>query len=159
MKSMVQFGLASALCLAISCSDSSPDDSPSPTGPTQIGSEGGTVSAGEASVEVPEGALTAPTEITVATVEVELDAPEGYALVGPAIAFTPHGLTFEEPVTLTLPYSSSADALAVLRLDDEDDDSWEVVEGGTFDDGAATLEVNHFSIYAVAEESETPQGM
>ena len=158
MKSVFHLGFATVLCLATSCSDSS-EGTPAGSDPAgKIGPDGGTVTTGDASVEVPEGALTKVTLITVAESDVTVDAPEGYVLAGPAIAFTPHGLSFEEPVTLTLPYSSSAAALAVLRLDDEDDDSWEVIDGGSFSKGSATLDVSQFSIYAVAEESETPEG-
>lgn len=113
----------------------------------------------DAAVEIPEGALSDATKIAVTDSDVEVAAPEGYELAGPAIAFTPHGLSFDDDVTLTLPYASSASVLAVLRLDDEDDDSWEVVDGGTFARGVATLDVNHFSIYAVAAEVESPEGM
>lgn len=158
MKSIVRVGLASALCLAPSCSESTPADSPSPD-PTSIGPDGGTVTGDDATVDVPEGALSDSTKITVAASDVEVAAPEGYELAGPAIAFTPHGLSFDDDVTLTLPYSSSADALAVLRLDDEDDDSWEMVAGGSFARGFATLDVNHFSIYVVAAEVDALEGM
>ncbi len=91
MKTMFHVGLAGVICLAASCSDSSSSNFPSTSSDTRIGTEGGTVTADDASVEIPEGALASPTAITVAESDVAVDAPAGYELVGPAIAFTPHG--------------------------------------------------------------------
>jgi ZU5 domain len=156
MKPLLYVGLACVLGLATSCSDksSTPSDSQPTSGSTkQIGSDGGTVKEGDASVEVPKGALPSSVKISVAESDVAVDPPAGYVLAGPPIAFTPHGTTFDKPVTLTLPYSSSSEQLAVLRLDDEQDKSWEVVDGGTFSHGSGTLAVSSFSIYAVAEEN------
>ena len=152
MKSSFLLGFAGVLALVISCSDSKSDSAPSADA-TRIGSDGGTVTEGKASVDVPKGALGSPVKIAVTPSEVSVTPPDGYVLAGPAIAFTPYGTTFEKPVTLTLPYSSSSETLAVLRLDDEDDDSWEVIGGGKFAKGLATLDVSSFSIYAVAAES------
>ncbi len=153
MKSALYLGVACVLGLLVSCSDSDSGE-PSPnTDSTQIGSRGGTVTQGKASVEVPAGALASAAKITVAASGVDVAPPAGYVLAGPPIAFTPHGLSFEKAVTLTLPFDSSSDTLAVLRLEDEADTSWEVVEGGKFEGGLATLEVTTFSIYAVAAGS------
>lgn len=150
MKSALYSGIACVLGLLVSCSDSDTGNASSSTDSTKIGSRGGTVIQGDASVEVPAGALATATKIAVAPSNVDVAPPEGYVLAGPPIAFTPHGLSFEKAVTLTLPYDSSSDALAVLRLDDEADTSWGVVEGGEFAAGLATLDVRTFSIYAVA---------
>jgi hypothetical protein len=158
MKSLFYAGFACLLAVSISCSDSKTSDPISASDVGQIGSKGGTVTEGDASVEVPKGALSSPTKIGVAVSKVTVAAPDGYELVGPAIAFTPHGLTFDVPVTLTLPYTSSSTELAVLRLEDEKDKSWEVIEGGTFAKGSATLEVTTFSIYAVAAVSAAADG-
>jgi hypothetical protein len=159
MRSLIHLGFVGALVLASSCSDSGSDDPAKTPDPTEIGADGGTVTQGNASVEIPEGALSEPIKIAVAASDVNVAPPDGYVLAGPPFAFTPHGTRFDAPVTLTLPYTSSSAALAVLRLDDEDDTSWEVVDGGTFAKGSATLDVTSFSIYAVAEESAEPAGM
>ncbi len=152
MKSQLLSGLVVVLGLAAACSDSTAEGDAAPSGSSkQIGSEGGTVTEGDASVEVPGGALESSVKIGIAESAVKVDPPAGYLLAGPAIAFTPHGLEFKVPVTLTLPYDSDAAELAVLRLDDEQDKSWEVVPGGEFAGSLAKLEVSSFSIYAVAE--------
>jgi hypothetical protein len=157
MKSLFHAGFGCLLGLMTSCSDSSSDSKPA-VDSTQIGAKGGLVSQDEASVDVPEGALSSPAKIGVAVSNVHVALPEGYVLAGPAIAFTPHGLTFDVPVTLTLPYSSSSEQLAVLRLEDEQDSTWDVLEGGKFSKGSATLDVTTFSIYAVAAQIAPSEG-
>lgn len=155
MKSALCLSFACVLGLVVSCSDNDSNPPAASGDATKIGKDGGTVTAGKASVVVPEGALSSPVAIAVALSEVEVPAPSGYSLVGTPIAFTPHGTTFKKPVTLTLPYSSASDKLALLRLDDEDDESWELVDGGSYAKGLATVEVESFSIYAVAAEDVT----
>jgi hypothetical protein len=54
---------------------------------------------------------------------------------------------------VTLPYTSSSSSLTVLRIDDENDTTWEQLGGASFEGGTATVEVAHFSILAVAETS------
>ena len=80
MKSAFSVCLASALCVAISCSDSTPSETPAPSDATEIGPEGGTVTAGDAAVEIPEGALPEATKITVAPSDVAVEPPDGYVL-------------------------------------------------------------------------------
>ena len=74
-----------------------------------VGESGGRVeSSSHASAEIPEGALAEDTEITVG------EAVEGTfpALAADQIArskvyaFTPHGLSFAKPVTITLPHTA-----------------------------------------------------
>ncbi|MFM2421298.1 MAG: hypothetical protein RL385_6021, partial [Pseudomonadota bacterium] len=92
------------------------------------------------------------TELTVAAIAEEsiaADLPSVLTPVSPATAFTPHGTTFEAPVTLSLFYDAPAGAaLVVLRLDDEQDTTWERVPA-IFKDGVAFFETTHFSIYSV----------
>lgn len=157
MNSLIRAGFACVLVLAASCSDSKSSGSKPATDSSQIGSKGGVVTAGDASVDVPAGALPSAKKIGVAPSEVDVAPPDGYVLAGPPIAFTPHGLSFDVPVTLTLPYTATSAPLTVLRLEDEQDTTWEVMKGGKFSKGLATLEVSTFSIYAVAAES-APDG-
>jgi hypothetical protein len=86
MKSMFPLSLACIWGFVVACSSSS-DSTPGPAASNQIGSKGGTVSAGHASVSVPEGALDSSTTIKVTESDVDVDPPSGYTLAGPAIAF------------------------------------------------------------------------
>jgi hypothetical protein len=105
-----------------------------------------------AGVRVPAGSVT-----EVKTLQIDAESPEVIAATlpenaGQPYAFTPHGTTFESAVTVTVPAVTGA--TQVLRLDDEQDTTWEVVEGVTIANGVATFQTNHFCVYvAVAKES------
>jgi hypothetical protein len=71
-----------------------------------IGPAGGNVGdPSGTSVNVPAGALTSNTNITVA--QTSAAAPAGTVLVGSAFDFGPEGTTFSQPVTITLPFDST----------------------------------------------------
>ncbi len=120
----------------------------------QVGNNGGTVIGEDGSVTIPQGALDEPTTITVQSVSPDVlpDAPEGMGLLGQTVAFTPHGLQFNVPVTITVPYDMDAESLILLRLDDEFDTTWEYVPGGVFQDGMASIDITSFSIYGVGSQ-------
>ncbi len=123
-----------------------------------IPATGGTIETPfEVSLEVPAGALDAALEIGVAVAD-DL-AAEGYA-AAPAfvtgdfltnVVLTPHGTTFDAPVTVRMPYTGDPSDYVLLRADDADDDSWEAVGPITFADGIATFEVRTFSAYTIAQ--------
>jgi hypothetical protein len=109
------------------------------------------------SLEVPASALDAPLEIGVAIAE-NL-AAEGYAAAPSFVAgdfvanvvLTPHGTTFDAPVTVRVPYTGDPSDYVLLRADDADDDTWEAVGPITFADGIATFQVTTFSAYTIAQ--------
>jgi hypothetical protein len=71
-----------------------------------VGPAGGTVSGTDGtSVTIPMGALSNDSNITISSVNVT--APMGTVLVGPAYDFGPEGTTFSSNVTITLPFDSS----------------------------------------------------
>jgi len=118
-----------------------------------IGPEGGVVTGEQGiTVTIPAGALDSETTITANVVEASgLPArPSGTTAAGPFVALTPHGTQFAMPVEVTLPYTSSSGSLTVLRIDDENDTTWEVLTGASFDGGIATVAVSRFSVLAVA---------
>ena len=115
-----------------------------------------TIVAGDgAEVQVPAGQVPAGVTLKVAKVTAPAGAPLPAAgeATSDVFAFTPHGTTFAAPVTLKLPYTGSADM--VLRLDDENDTTWEVVDGATFDNGVATVQTTTFSLYVAASSCKT----
>ena len=147
---------AVSLCVAFgtACSDSGSDDSGEPM---VIDVNGGTVTdgGGATSVEIPPGALGAPTPIAVTRVDATslVALPTGLTRSGDAYSFTPHGTNFAVPVTIRLPYrgsmQDSTNRLRVVRLSDDNDLSWEVVPGASFANGVATLQAVQFSILVV----------
>ena len=133
--------------------------------PATIGAGGGTAASDDdaAQVTIPAGALNQETAIEVTEVSLSSlpPAPAGLTFVGPAFAFTPHGTMFDAPVAIAVPYATSGSGmLNVLRLDDENDTSWETLPGPTFMNGVASISVTTFSVLAVAEMSESnPEGI
>lgn len=146
--------LVSALVFGlVACGD---DDNPAvdsgtPEGVT-VGPEGGEVSlpAG-GSLSIPAGALDEDVTILLSEVTDLPPLPAGHVQSGSAIAFTPHGLTFNAPVTLRVPYTGNA--TRVLRLDNGSDRTWDFVDNGVFDNGIVTVSTTHFSIYLGARRT------
>jgi hypothetical protein len=122
-----------------------------------IGKSGGRLQTNNVSLFIPSGALTKDRTITVT----ELDAaaiaelPEttdGIKMSGIPAKFEPHGLTFSEPAEIILGYdepTNKSEPLAVLKLDNDQDTSWEYVPGAKFESGSSSFEVDGFSIYCV----------
>lgn len=75
-----------------------------------IGPAGGTVNGpGGASVVIPPGALTTETTINIEASSAGAPVlPSGFVSYGTMYAFTPHGLQFAQPVTLTVPFDPAA---------------------------------------------------
>ncbi len=104
-----------------------------------------------AEVEIPTGALEADTTITIGEVDNPPDLPEGG--FGVPIHLGPSGLTFDEPVTVTVPYDPSdspGDTIEVYYYDTTID-AW-TNEGITFVSidrvaHTVTFTTTHFSIF------------
>jgi hypothetical protein len=101
------------LATAQGCSTSdSPAASPAPPHAEEarkvVGATGGTVTtpSGNASVDIPEGALPADTTISIAPVVAS--PPGGTEGLGDAYVFGPEGLVFLKPVTIKLAYRPAA---------------------------------------------------
>ena len=71
----------------------------------QIGHNGKTVCMGDVSLTIPEGALEHEITITIGISQNPSDLPElrpNQAVVGPVVHCLPHGLSFKQPVTLSI---------------------------------------------------------
>lgn len=123
-----------------------------------IGASGGNLSLpGGIEIAVPAGALSSDVNLTA-----ELIADLGAAGLASApsflsddavasIALTPHGTQFATPITLTVPFTGSADELVLMRLDDDDDTDWEAVGPISFTGNTATAQLSRFSTYSLAQ--------
>lgn len=100
--------------------------------------DGGIISNGYYSLYFPPGALDEDTEISI-------EMPEfPYAVV----RLGPHGITFNEPVILSLPLEDieyEESSISVLWLNDETS-LWENI-GGYIEDGSIKARLEHFSDY------------
>ena len=118
-----------------------------------VGAAGGTVlGPNGAKVEIPPGALSAGTTISVEqTSAASPPLPAGYSAVGQMFALTPHGTAFSVPATLTLPFDGSQ-VLAgttpqVMKTNERN--QWVPVAGATFGAGVMTAGVTGFSFMQV----------
>ena len=114
-----------------------------------IGSAGGTVTGPNGSqVVVPAGALSTNTSIAVAqSSQGAPPLPAGMTSAGEMFALTPHGTQFAAPVTIKIPYDSSAttSGAAPVLYKTNAQNQWEPVSGAAFDSGVATAQISSFS--------------
>jgi len=131
---------------------------PSTAPPSSVGPTGGVVSNDGASLSIPADALPSAVAVDIKRLDPSttsaLPAATAPGIEGTAelssdiFAFTPHGTTFAKPVAVEIAHTGSGNA--VLRLDDENDKTWELVPDTTFANGVARFQVTRFSIYAIA---------
>ena len=113
-----------------------------------VAADGGTLSLGVSSLEVPPGALAEDTTLTVALVDVDGLTDAG-SVVGQAFDYGPDGLQFLSPATLVVDADAPADGQAlVLSWYDEQAGAW-VDLPTTFEGGAASAPVEHFTTFAL----------
>ena len=103
---------------------------------------------------VPPGAVDEPTEVT-ARLLVELSddgwpaLPKWVAAVPEvAISFEPHGLTFREPVILTLPVLNPGSPLTVVRAGRPEASTWQPMLRTALHDDLLVVQIDGFSAYA-----------
>jgi CubicO group peptidase (beta-lactamase class C family) len=128
-----------------------------------VGAPGGTVSRADGAVvlEVPAGALSQSTVITIAA---STTPPANPLLVaGTAYDFGPSGTTFAQPVTVRLKYPAAsavgADATK-FRLHRYAANAWQEIAGSTVDVGnrIVTGQTTSFSRYAILSLPAAPVG-
>jgi len=143
--------------LAVGACKDDPAPAPTPVPSTtpsvtkEVSSTGGQVALpGGQTLDIPAGALDTPTKIEIAEADPAKIQPKPAQIdfVTKPVVFTPHGLKFKVPITVTLPYTSDRTDLVVLRLDDEKDTTWEIVPS-TFEGGKARFQTSRFSYYIV----------
>ena len=108
-----------------------------------IGPNGGTLKFGPHSLEVPKGALNVPTRITA-------DAVRGYHA---RVEFSPSGLQFAQPATLTLSYAKCAvpkGAVQVVYMKSDTTITETEPSHDYRDQRWVSATIKHFSSYAVA---------
>ena len=128
------------------------DDASAPPAP-MIGAAGGTVTGPNgAQVVIPAGALAANTAIAVTASTTGNPAPPtGLMTVGPVVAFTPHGTSFAQAVTVTVPVDPSVPAGAAVKLYKTMNGAagpWEEVLGATRSGNLVSAQVRSFSLIA-----------
>jgi hypothetical protein len=123
---------------------------------------GGTISLGsEASVNIPENALSGSQALTVSVLSESIPpaAPEGDAIIS-AYDFMVNGggYAFQAPVTLTFTFNPSkipGGTVPAVEYYDNTAERWVVVQG-TVSGNSITVTVDHFTTFAVIAVSESP---
>ena len=156
------------LAFTVGCSKSDDNNNPANTTANNtanntaqtIGPDGGELSLADGtSVAIGEGALSEDVEIAVSSLssaqasELAATLDSGLELVSDLYAFTPHGTSFSTAVDIEIPFDSSSTQLFVVRLDDEDDTTWEQLAGATFSAGVASFTTTSFSIMGIAAQA------
>ncbi len=138
-----------------SCNKSSSANPVSSAGQTksgEIGAEGGTATSSDGNIklQIPQGALSSSTPVKI---NISTDSlPNGFSAI---YDFSPNGLTFSKPATLTIHYSDSLLAgISPLSAGigyEDDKGNWYGVGGGSVDTVAHTFTVpiSHFSKWGI----------
>ena len=122
-----------------------------------IGPAGGTViGPNGASVVIPAGALDTDTTITIEQTSVGSPTlPTGVVSFGAMFAFTPHGIAFKVPVTLTIPFDPAlmpAGTSPVFYKTNAANTGWAAIAGATVSGGKLSVQVTSFSGAIAASE-------
>lgn len=150
--------LAGWVVLLGACGDGGESSAlPTPPAPTEvtaaIGPAGGTLLGPDgATLVVPPGALAEVTTLKIAKTSAgaPTDPPGDTAFSGAIYEFTPHGLTFLEPVTVTIPTGSApAGAALSVYAASPGESGWRLVES-TSADGKSTWRTGAFSWFTPA---------
>ena len=116
-----------------------------------IDQTGGSVSLDGASVTIPPGALSKKQTITI---EITGDSPPtGYTLFSSVYRFTPAGLTFLKPISVTLPFKGDAKVATMFMSRPQAVVGYERL-GGTAAGTTLTASVSHFSKGFIADGVE-----
>jgi uncharacterized delta-60 repeat protein len=162
IKSNLAHFLWASLCLGLAAcggggDESAPPETPPPPPPpgTVIGAAGGTVTGPNgAKVVIPAGALSSDTRILIELVSTGIPTlPSGYTSKGQGYAFTPHGTTFAQPVTVTIPFDpavvSTARAPGLYKTNAQN--QWGRIPNATFGAMTVSAPVSSFSFLDVLD--------
>jgi hypothetical protein len=136
------------LVLVVGCSDNKISKT------MGIGPGGGEVSAGGALVNIPAGALTSNTMISVSSSSAA--APTDTVAVGTPYVFGPEGTQFGQPVTITLAFSSSllpsgsSSADIIMYTAPAGSTNYDALPTTLSDASHITAQTTHFSVFLPA---------
>lgn len=107
------------------------------------------------SVTFPLGSIASDTVITIVQDNASPDIPSNFSVAGPAVDFGPSGLTFLEPVTISVPYYQQSD-VQKIRLLSFVNDQWTEIPINEIDTIKKIIfaQVSHFSTYQAAESTD-----
>jgi alpha-tubulin suppressor-like RCC1 family protein len=152
--SLVQIAAVATTLLLSACGGSDAGEPQQPPPAAQgIGPAGGTVTGPNgAQVSVPPNAVGQPTSISIAQSGAGApQLPNGFDAFGTMYAFTPHGTTFAQPVTVTVPFDPAqlpaGSVPALFKTNAQG--IWERVMSSTAGAGSISAQVSGFSWFIV----------
>lgn len=112
--------------------------------------EGGLVQVAGAALRIPAGALSEDTTITGAT-RASAGLPEETRLLSEVYEFSPSGLQFNVPATLSIEFAVGATPSdeAVIAYLNEETQTWEPLSDSVVSGSVVTASITHFSGYGV----------
>lgn len=129
--------------------------------PGEVGPAGGTVDGPDgARVVIPAGALAADTTIAIErTSRGAAPLPVTMTPIGQIYAFTPHGTTFTQPVTVTVPYDPASVPAGFTPglYKTNAQGAWEALSGVTAGADMVSAQVTSFSNLNPGVERRAPQ--
>jgi hypothetical protein len=138
---------------ADSGTDAGVEDAGAPIGEDITASEGGTVEVDGAKLDIPAGALSEDTEITVQEIS-KAGLPDAANIASTVYELGPDGTQFATPVTLSFafdPSSTPEGKEAVLAW--LDGDAWSALTDSQVDGETVAATTRHFSVFAVIWKS------
>jgi len=145
-----------ALAATVAACGGGDDAASPPAGATAtIGAAGGALDGPNgARLVVPANALAQPASISIADSAVGAPVlPTGQVTLGATYTLTPHGTTFAQPATLTVPFDPSrvpAGETPVLMKTNAAQTGWDVVPGATMSGSTLQAPIVSFSFVVVA---------
>lgn len=140
MKLRALFLACTMLCpTMLSCASDSPAGSVTAT----IGPEGGEIVVDGATVTFPAGALTEPTQITIAASDAA--APAEFVALSKVFECSPSGTDFAMPVTMRMPFSDDGAGSVTMFWSTGADPSFKDIGGRSEDGKTMVATVRHFS--------------
>jgi formylglycine-generating enzyme required for sulfatase activity len=163
LKRLTTIGLILIIAMLTNCEDKSTNnnnDHPTYEEEGAIGESGGTVQITDEDsdlngsfVNIPDGALTANTTIKISEAEPTVKIPGDTTLL--LVKLEPHGLTFDEPVEIGIPFHGSGDIenAKVYFFDPDSEYIYQMpVLDYDSDKGVVIAQTNHFSYYTTYDE-------
>jgi len=119
----------------------------------RVDERGGIVELEYVTLEIPEGAIGDEVKISISVVDSPVPIPDKYVQVSDVYQCEPNGMRFNKPIVLEISFDDMSDKpYLLLRLEDERDPDWEVVDSINSNRASARLEIDSFGFFVVVYE-------
>jgi hypothetical protein len=109
---------------------------------------GGTIESSGAALDIPAGALSKDTEITLGTID-KGDLPDTKNVASKGYDFGPDGTQFKKPVALTLDFDGKVPDGKTAVVAWLDGDKWSKLDDSAVDGKTVTASTTHFTTFAI----------